>query len=89
MQRFYEDCRACIRVEMDVSEWAPVNGGLRQGCVMLFNCCLMREVTARMFGKWLELLSGNGGRFYINQLLYADTALASAWLTQSRSCVDW
>ena len=33
-------CRACVRVGNDVSEWFPVNVGLRQGCVMspwLFN----------------------------------------------------
>ena len=26
--------RACVRVGNDVSEWFPVNVGLRQGCVM-------------------------------------------------------
>ena len=37
---FYVDSRACVRVGNDVSEWFPVNVGLRQGCVMspwLFN----------------------------------------------------
>ena len=40
MQSFYVDSRACVRVGNDVSEWFPVNAGLRQGCVMspwLFN----------------------------------------------------
>ena len=40
MQSFYVDSRACVRVGNDVSEWFPVNVGLRQGCVMspwLFN----------------------------------------------------
>ena len=32
----------------------------------------MREVNARLLGKGLELLSVNGGRFEINQLLFAD-----------------
>ena len=39
VQSFYLDCRECVRVG-DVSEWFPVNVGLRQGCVMcpwLFN----------------------------------------------------
>ena len=39
-QSFYIDNRACVRVVIDVSEWFPVNVGLRQGCVMspwLFN----------------------------------------------------
>ena len=40
VKSFYVDSRACVRVGMDVSEWFPVNVGLRQGCVMspcLFN----------------------------------------------------
>ena len=56
----------------------PVNVGLRQGCVMspwFFNVYVdgvVREVNVRMLGKGLELLSANGGRFEINQLLFAD-----------------
>ena len=34
MQSFYIDSRECVRVGNDVSEWFPVNAGLRQGCVM-------------------------------------------------------
>ena len=67
-----------------MSEWFPVNVGLRQGCVMspwLFNVymdCVMREVNARVLGKWLELLSVNDDRFEINQMLFADdTALVA------------
>ena len=38
----------------------------------------VREVNVRVFGKGLELLSANGGRFEINQLLFADdTALVA------------
>ena len=65
-----------------MSEWFPVNVGLRQGCVMspwLFNVYMdevVREVNVRVLGKGLELLNANGGRFEINQLLFADdTAL--------------
>ena len=39
-QSFDVDSRACVRVGNEVSEWFPVNVGLRQGCVMspwLFN----------------------------------------------------
>ena len=37
---------------------------------------VVREVNVRVLGKRLELLSANGGRFEINQLLFADdTAL--------------
>ena len=67
-----------------MSEWFLVNIGLRQGCVMspwLFNVYMygvVREVNVRVLGKGLELLSANGGRFEINQLLFADdTALVA------------
>ena len=76
--------RACVRVGNDVSEWFPVNVVLRQGCVMspwLFNVYMdevVREVNVSVLGKGLELLSANGGRFEINQLLFADdTALVA------------
>ena len=41
----------------------------------LFNVYMVgvvREVNVRVLGKGLELLSVNGGRFEINQLLFAD-----------------
>ena len=39
---------------------------------------VVREVNVRFLGKELELLSANGGRFEINQLLFADdTALVA------------
>ena len=40
VQSFHVDSKACVRVGNDVSEWFPVNVGLRQPCVMspwLFN----------------------------------------------------
>ena len=47
----------------------------------LFNIYIdgvVREVNVRVLGKVLELLSANGGRFEINQLLFADdTALVA------------
>ena len=67
-----------------MSEWFPVNIGLRQGCVMspwLFNVYMdgvVREVNVRLLGKGLERLSANCGRFEISQLLFADdTALVA------------
>ena len=67
-----------------MSQWFPVNVGLRQGCVMspwLFNVYMdgvVREVNVRVLGNGLELLSANGGRFEINQLLFSDdTALVA------------
>ena len=41
----------------------------------LFNLYMddvVREVNIRVLGKRLELLSANGGRFEINQLLFVD-----------------
>ena len=39
---------------------------------------VVREVNVRVLGKGLELLSAIGGRFEINQLLFADdTALVA------------
>ena len=61
-----------------ICEWFPVNLGLRQGCAMspwLFNIYMdgaVREVNVRLLLKELELLSANGGRFEINQLLFED-----------------
>ena len=84
VQSFYVDSKACVRVGNDVGEWFPVNVGLRQGCVMspwLFTVYMdgvVREVNVWVLGKGLELLSVNGGRFEINQLLFADdTALVA------------
>ena len=84
VQSFYVDSRACVQVGNVVSEWFPVNVGLRQGCVMspwLFNVYMdgvVQEVNVTVLEKGLELLSANGGRFEINQLLFADdTALVA------------
>ena len=78
VKSFYVDSTACVRVGNDVSEWFSVNIGVRLGCVMspwLFNVYMdgvVREVNVRVLGKGLELLSANGGRFEINQPLFAD-----------------
>ena len=66
---FDVDSRAFVRVGNVVCDWFPVNVVLRQGCVMspwLFNIYMVsvvREVNVRVLGKWLELLSANGGGF--------------------------
>ena len=69
---------------MDVSEWFPVNVGLRHCCVMspwLFNEYMdgvVREVNTRVFGKGLELPGVNVCKFEINQLSFVDyTALVA------------
>ena len=57
VQSFYVDSRTCVRVGNDVSEWFPLNVGLRQGCVMsplLFNVYMdgvVREMNIRVLGK--------------------------------------
>ena len=67
-----------------MSEWFPVNVGLRQGCVMspwLFNVHMdgvVREVNVMVLGKGLDLLCAKGGRFEINQLLFADDTVLSS-----------
>ena len=80
VQSFYLDSKVCVRVGNCVSEWFPVNVGLIQVCVMspwLFNG-VFREVNVTVLMKRLELLSANGGRFEINQLLFTnDTALVA------------
>ena len=66
-----------------MSEWFRVNR-LKKGCEMttwLFNVYIddvVPEVNVRVHRKGLELLSVNGGRFVINQLLFANnTALVA------------
>ena len=50
VQSFYVDSRACVRVGNDVSEWFPVNVGLRQGCVITL-CDLYHSIWM----VWFEL----------------------------------
>ena len=84
VQSFHVDSMGCVQVGNDVSEWFPVNVGLRQGCVMspwLFNVHMddvVREVNVRVLGKGLDLQSANGGRLEMNRLLFAaDTTLVA------------
>ena len=84
MESFHIDSRVCVRVGKNVSEWFPVDIGVRQSCVMspwLFNFYLdgvVRKVNVRVVGRGLELLSANGDCFETNQLLFADdTALVA------------
>ena len=57
MQSFDVDTRVCVHLGNDMSEWFPVNVGLRQGCVMspwLFNVYIdgvVREMNVRVLGK--------------------------------------
>ena len=40
MQSFYIDSMVCAGTRNDMSEWFPVNVGLRQGCVMSHGCLM-------------------------------------------------
>ena len=66
-----------------MSEWFPVNYGLRQGWILkcLFHVYMdgvVREVNVRVLGKGLEQLGANGGRFEKNQLLFTDDTALTA-----------
>ena len=75
---FYVDSRACVTVKVDASYCFPVYLRLMRSCVMSpwsFNLHMegvVREVNAGVLWIGLELLGANGGRFEINQLLFAD-----------------
>ena len=94
VQNFYVDSRACVRGGNNASEWFPVNVGLRQGCVLspwlfyVYMDGVVREGNVMVLGKGLALLSANGSRFEINQLLFADYTELVADTTR-RSCIDW
>ena len=61
-----------------MSEWFPVNVGFKTGLCDASMHGMVREVNVRVLWKGLELLSADGGRFEINQLLFADdTALVA------------
>ena len=86
VQSFYVDSRVCVLVGNDVSEKIPVNVGLRQGCVMspwLINVYM--DGVVREENVVLELLIANGGRFEINQLLFADD-IALAAVPEEKLC---
>ena len=57
---------------MGVNEWFLVNVGLRHGNVMcrwlsnVYMNGVVLEVNAMVFGKGLDMLSANRGRFQIN-----------------------
>ena len=48
---------------------------------------VVREMYVRVLGKGLELLIANGGRFEINQLLFADDTALEADSEEKLS--DW
>ena len=75
---------AGVRVEIGVSEWFPVNVGLRQGSAMS-PWMVWHEKCYRVLGKGLTLLRANGGRFEISQLLFSDAMFSLLWRLQAVS----
>ena len=77
---FYENSRACVRMDGRKGNFFEVKVGLRQGCVMspwLFNVYMdsvVREVKMDSGEEGLKMLSANGGEpWRISMLLlYAD-----------------
>ena len=62
-----------LMLDCDKALWC-----IRVCSIYIYMDCLVREVNVRVPEKGLELLSANGGRFEINQLLFADdTALVA------------
>ena len=84
VKSLYAGSVACVRVGNEVSEQFPVRVGLRQGCVMspwLFNLYIdgvVREVNARVLGRGLKLVDGDGSEWELNQLLFADDTVVVA-----------
>jgi len=81
VKSLYVNSRACVGMGNSVSNWFPVQVGLRQGCVMLpwlFNDYIdgvVREVNARMLGS---LVNADSREWNLNRLLFAeDTALVA------------
>ena len=76
VKSLYVGSKACVRVGNEVREWFPVRVGLRQRCVMLtwlFNLYtdgVIREVNARLLGRWLKLVDWNDNEWELNQLLF-------------------
>ena len=76
MKSLYVGSKVCVRVGNEVSEWFPVRVGLRQGCVMspwlftLYIDGVVREVNARVLGRGLKLIDGNGNEWELNQMLF-------------------
>ena len=55
MQSFHVDSWRGIRIGLDVSEWFPVNVGLRQGCVMnFFIKGSAIDNTEQVLGTWVK-----------------------------------
>ena len=73
LKQLYEQQRAAVRVEGDISDWFSISKGVRQGCLvspLSFNCYsehVMRESADE--ASWIGITIG--GRT-INNLRYAD-----------------
>ena len=84
VKSLYVGSKACVRIRNEVSEWFPVRGGVRQGCVMslrLFNLYIdgvVRDINVRVLGRVLKLLDGNDNKWERNQLLFVGDTVVVA-----------
>ena len=62
----------CVWVGMGLSEWFPLNVGLRLGYVMSPWLCNIYVGGKWVLGKWLKLQHANNDILDINQLLFKD-----------------
>jgi hypothetical protein len=79
LKSIYETVESCVRVEGSLTDWFPVETGVRQGCVLspllyaLFINGLVKEINAMNKGIEIE----EGGR-RVGALLYADDIVLMA-----------
>ena len=73
LRSIYETVESCVRVEGSLTDWFPINTGVRQGCVLspllyaLFINGLIKEINELNKGIEIE----EGGKT-VSSLLYAD-----------------
>src|SRR5215469_9981497 len=87
---FYENSRACVRMDGRKGNFFEVKIGLRQGCVMspwLFNVYMdsvVREAKLDNGEEGLKMLSTDEGELWrVNLLLYADNTVLMGELEES------
>src|SRR5690349_20674722 len=73
LRSIYETVESCVRIEGDLTEYFPIDTGVRQGCVLspllyaMFINGLVKEINALNIGVEIE----TGGE-KVSALLYAD-----------------
>jgi hypothetical protein len=79
LRSIYETVESCVRINGNLTDWFPVETGVRQGCVLspllyaLFINGLVKEINAMNLGIEIE----EGGKT-VSSLLYADDIVLMA-----------